>query len=486
MSLFSNPRSIAGVSVSLLLCLPACGGEEPGKQGGSEAPVTQEDLQPQTQLTERPPVVVLGVDGLTWNVMEPLFAQGKLPNLKKLTDAGIAGNLFTDRPTFSPMLWTSIATGVKVPDHGIRYFMEIGENNKPVPGGLPYTSNSRKVPAVWNLAGENGRSVNSVAWWVSWPAEQVPNGRIVASYAAQAQAALLWKPLIMEEGLPELTYPDQLADSISDLLYDGRPTGPLMAEYNERFGITPQEWKFAFLRDRFFRGVFHADRTHEKIFMQLMEGGEIADLNLLYFGLPDVAGHYFWRYRAPQNYTYLVPDDHVKRLGDRIDRSYEQMDAWIGEVVAALPKNAIVMIVSDHGMDVANADDVTNVQSGGHDLAPPGVMILSGPGVKALGLQQRGDRTLGSIYDVTPTLLSLLGLASGSYMEGNPLRDLMTEEWKATNPALEPMDYREGFRKATRPRLPMDNANDLFLESMSALGYVTSGEEEIQKKIDGK
>ncbi|PCJ54169.1 MAG: hypothetical protein COA70_05915 [Planctomycetota bacterium] len=485
MSLFSTVRSTAGYSVALLLTFAACGGEEPVANTSQGASVTEE-MGTQSRLTERPPVVVLGVDGLTWNVMEPMFAAGKLPNLKKLTESGIAGNLFTDRPTFSPMLWTSIATGVKVKDHGIRYFMEIGDDNRPVENALPYTSNSRKVPAIWNLAGENERSVNSIAWWVSWPAEHVPNSRIVASYAAQAQAMLLWKPLVMSEGLPELTYPDQLADSIDDILYDGRPKGPLMAEYNQRFGVVPPEWKFAFTRDRFFRGVFHADRTHERIFLQMMKNGEIADLNLLYFGLPDVAGHYFWRYRSPQSYTYMVPDEHVERIGGHIDKSYEQMDVWIGEVMATLPENAIVMIISDHGMGVANADDINNVQSGGHDLAPPGVMILAGPGVLSYGLQGRGDRTLGSIYDVTPTLLSLMGLASGSYMEGKPLRHLMTEAWQSANPAPEPKDYRNGFRAATRPRLPTEGANREFLDSMAALGYVTSGDEEIQKKIDGK
>ncbi|MFK5957196.1 MAG: alkaline phosphatase family protein [Planctomycetota bacterium] len=484
MCFFAKLQPTYGFAALCLFFFTACGGDEPAPTTVEAA--TQAPMGPQVRLTERPPVVVLGVDGLTWNVIEPLFAQGKLPNLKKLSDSGIAGNLFTDRPTYSPILWTSIATGVKVPDHGIRYFMEIGDNNKPVKNALPYTSNSRKVPAIWNLAGESDRSVNSVAWWVSWPAEHVPHSRIVASYAAQAQASLLWKPLVMADGLPDLTYPEQLADSISDILYDGRPKGPLVQEFNQRFGTTPQEWKFAFLRDRFFRGVFHADRTHEKIFLQMLEGGEIADLNLLYFGLPDVAGHYFWRYRAPQNYNYLVPEDQVKRLGSHIDEAYEQMDEWIGQVVAALPENAIVMIISDHGMGVANVNDIDNVQSGGHDLAPPGVMILSGLGVQAFGLQPRGDRTLGSIYDITPTLLDLLGLPSGSYMEGKPLRHLMTKAWQEANPSPAPKDYRVGYRAATRPLLPTEGANHDFLSSMAELGYVTSGDEEVQKKIDAK
>lgn len=424
-------------------------------------------------------MVVIGVDGMTWNVVEPLFHQDKMPNLRKLVDGGLAGNLITDRPPYSPVLWTSIATGTKFQQHGIHYFTEADARGVPKPGGLPYTSNSRKVPALWNLAGENNRTVNSVGWWVSWPAEEVPNGRIVASYAAQAQAFILWKPLVMKDGLPQLTYPHELQDTISDTLYDGRPTGPLVQEYNEQFGTVPAEWEFAFKLDRFFRGVFHADRTHERIFLKMLEEHGVADLNLVYYGLPDVAGHYFWRYRTPQNYSYSLPQEHVDRLGKHIDLAYEQFDVWLGEMMEALPEDAIIMLLSDHGMGPENLNKVGAIQSGGHTNAPPGVMVLSGPGVQARGLQPRGNRHIGGLFDITPTVLDLLGLPTGSYMDGKSLRHMMTEDWQTRNPALEAMDYRVGYRSATPPRVPTEDANEDFLEAIQQIGYAGEASEEM-------
>ena len=129
--------------------------------------------------------------------------------------------------------------------------------------GLPYTSNSRKVPALWNIASKFDRSVLSVGWWVSWPAEPV-NGRIMASYAAQAQGQVFWKAGVWEEGLPEMTYPEELIYDVIPLLQNGSPTGPLRAGYNEYFSVIPGEprksaedpvdpWEFPRVRDSFFR-----------------------------------------------------------------------------------------------------------------------------------------------------------------------------------------------------------------------------------------
>lgn len=472
--------ALRGLALTLLALpvLASCGGGENGSGAGEE--IAQVDpLAPREHLRERPPVVVVGVDGMTWNVVEPLLLADRMPHMRKLIDRGLAGNLMTDRPPYSPVLWTSIGTGTKFAQHGIHYFTEASVKGKPKVGGLPYTSNSRKVPALWNIAGHHGRTVNSVAWWVSWPAEAVPGSRIVASYAAQAQATILWKPLVMKDGLPGLTYPHALQDTIEDTLYAGRPDGPLVEHYNARFGAVPGDWAFANKLDRFFRGVYHADQTHHDVFLGILRDHGVADLNMVYYGLPDVAGHYFWRYRTPHNYSYHIPQPHIDRLQDHIDLAYEQFDIWLGELVEALPDDAIIVLVSDHGMGPENLDDGRNMQSGGHTNAPPGVMVVAGPGVQTKGLQPRGSRYLGGIYDITPTVLDLLGLPTGDYMDGKPLRNLMTEAWLEAHPELPAQDHRVGFRAATPPMVPTEDANQDFMHALDQLGYAAEASEEM-------
>ncbi len=451
-----------------------------------------------------PPVVVVGMDGLEWSVLQPLLEQGKLPNFKKLIDRGVAGGLTTFQPTFSPVVWTSIATGVPAEKHGILYFSEM-KGGRRVPGGLPYTSNSRKVPAVWNIASDADRDVLSVGWWVSWPAEEV-KGRVVASYAAQAQGQIFWKAGVWADGLPQLTYPEELMQDIFPHLEAGRPDGPIRSQYEEIFNripgdLRPREemhldpWAFPRGRDAFFRISYHSDRTHLAIFKEQMEE-QVADLNMVYFGLPDVAGHFWWRYREPGAYQYSVPADHVAQLQTHIDKAYIAADGFLGEIVATAPDNARIMVISDHGMHGGNFRSESAVQSGLHEDAPPGVLIMAGPGIRTEGLkptvewnypvifpgpdgrpvrQQRSlmaPEAVGSVYDITPTLLDLLDLPPARDMSGQSLRQHFEQEWIDAHPLNPIATYNVGYRAATPPRVPKEGLDKEFEAGvLGALGY---------------
>src|SRR6185295_2234345 len=126
------------------------------------------------------PVVLIGLDGADWNIIDPLIAAGKMPNLAALIERGSRGRLLTLSPTLSPVIWTTIATGVKPERHGIVDFTAI---NKDTGAAVPVTSNLRRVPALWNILSDAGRTVGFVGWWASFPAEKV-NGYIVSDRIA--------------------------------------------------------------------------------------------------------------------------------------------------------------------------------------------------------------------------------------------------------------------------------------------------------------
>ena len=58
-----------------------------------------------------PHVVLFGVDGADWQIVDPLIEAGELPNLARLKSEGVYGDFESIEPMLSPMLWTSIATG---------------------------------------------------------------------------------------------------------------------------------------------------------------------------------------------------------------------------------------------------------------------------------------------------------------------------------------------------------------------------------------
>ena len=133
-------------------------------------------------------VLVVGADGLEWNVLRPLLAAGKCKNLRALMERGAYGHLSTFVPTLSPILWTSIATG-KTPDqHGIHGFTDADASQ--------YTSSQRRGRALWNIAGEYGLSCNVFGWWITWPVEEV-RGTMVSGSSSSSLVSDNWKPTVV-------------------------------------------------------------------------------------------------------------------------------------------------------------------------------------------------------------------------------------------------------------------------------------------------
>ena len=69
-------------------------------------------------------IILLAIDALTWRVMDPLLAQGRLPCLRSLIAGGSYGPLKTLCPALSPELWNSIGTG-KLPKKQLRLLIRL-------------------------------------------------------------------------------------------------------------------------------------------------------------------------------------------------------------------------------------------------------------------------------------------------------------------------------------------------------------------------
>ena len=75
-------------------------------------------------MTPAKKVLLIGWDAADWKVAKPLMEAGKMPHLSKFVELGVMGNMATLQPPYSPMLWTSIATGVRPFKHGVLGFTE--------------------------------------------------------------------------------------------------------------------------------------------------------------------------------------------------------------------------------------------------------------------------------------------------------------------------------------------------------------------------
>jgi arylsulfatase A-like enzyme len=426
------------------------------------------------------------VDGLDWDVLLPLVRAGELPTLAGLMQRGVAGELRSMVPTSSPVIWTTIATGKGPRSHGIEGFVYL-QATPEGPQPRVYTSGHRRTKAFWNLLSDAGLSVDVIGWWVTYPAEPVEGLMVsqvntTSAFHAEDEPALLKGAL--HEGVEAQVWPRQRQAQMlrRARAIDASLDATLRAEYlDPPRPLGPAEqalWEST-------RWSLRADEVYLAIARARLEERAPAALTAVYLGAPDVVGHRFWRYAYPEDFAEPPAAQQVEALGGLLGRSYRRIDRALADLLARMPADTTVLVVSDHGMQAYDVEgrfepgtSVVDLLSGHHLDAPPGVLIAAGPGIRGsppgAGELQREDLArLGSVLDVTPTLLALLDLPVGADMEGAPMTTVIDPAWLAAHPVREvpTHDTPEWLRQ--RERFQAD-ALDLSerLEQLRALGYV--------------
>ncbi|MEO1086122.1 MAG: alkaline phosphatase family protein, partial [Acidobacteriota bacterium] len=130
-----------------------------------------------------------------------------------------------------------------------------------------------------------------------------------------------------------------------------------------------------------------------------------ADLTMVHFQAVDWASHRFYYFHDPSLFEDMEwtaeqrreLDAAVPRYRGTVEAFYIYLDEWLGRFLALRPPGTAVMVLSDHGFEV---DDDPQIP-GGHDDAPPGVIVLEGPGIKRNHKIEPHD-----IYDILPTLMA--------------------------------------------------------------------------------
>ncbi|MFC1848564.1 alkaline phosphatase family protein, partial [candidate division CSSED10-310 bacterium] len=117
-------------------------------------------------------VLIVGIDALTPGLVEYLISKSCMPNLENTIRNGSKVIIQTRIPLKSPLIWTTIATGVLPEFHGITDF---------ILEGTVVNSTFRKVPAFWNIMATFNVKGATLNWYASWPAEKNA-GIIISDY----------------------------------------------------------------------------------------------------------------------------------------------------------------------------------------------------------------------------------------------------------------------------------------------------------------
>jgi len=425
-------------------------------------------------------VMILGFDGADPEFLSSLMSQGKLPNFQRLFREGAYGTCRTFKPTKSNVVWTSIATGKRMEKHGIIDWMVLSEDGQE---RLLTTGNQRRTEAVWNIATDAGKSVQIVNWWATWPAEAV-DGELVSNHFTKVRRAR-----IEEATYPEALYEElrPLADMEDELVQEEmRSAGIPVYSPGMLEGIFRPSDNFG-RRFRASVDLFAEDLLVERMATHLMETRGQRDLFGVIFRNADIFSHFLWRFidlrLATQVYD-LLNEKQVPlslEIEQRMDQAYAAVlesvyvheDRRLGRFLERAGPDTVVVVVSDHGFQFRNygfyhyALGPPGARAPGsvETLAPPGVVFLWGPPIRA-----GTELTDPSVFDVTPTILYLMGLPVGRDMDGRVLVEALSPELLATRPVEWTPTHDKGRRGGEPRRSPVDEE---ILKELETLGYVS-------------
>lgn len=268
-------------------------------------------------------VVIIGLDGATFDLITPWVKEGRLPVLARLMQEGASGNLKSTIPFNSAVAWSSFITGKNPGKHGIFDFRYRSQNSYDMKF---INSLHRNGKSLWKLLSEAGKKVVVFNVPVTYPTEEV-NGCLISGLTA---------PEVNEN----IFYPRDLFKEVVSKagMFTIRPFARDHIRLN-RF-------------DRVFKEMVSVVEQHFKVVNYLFENKEW-DFFCAVFGTTDHVQHFFW-HLMDQNHPFHNPSLGAL-YGECVFKIYKRLDEMVGAFAERLDKNTTVIIMSDHGAG-ANGD----------------------------------------------------------------------------------------------------------------------------------
>lgn len=249
-------------------------------------------------------VVLIGLDGTPYTLLRQYTADGTMPNLARIAEAGSLRQMDVSIPEVSSTSWTCFYTGSNPAQHGIYGFLDLQPNSYKI-----YFPNSRnvKAPAVWDILGNHAKRSVVINVPETYPAKPL-NGVLISGFVAT--------------DIKKATYPPELLPTLSELQYRLDPDATKARESKE-----------VFLDD-----IFDVFEKRRRAILHLFEREQWS----LFIGTvteTDRLHHFMWDAAADAQHKYH----------DAFREFYRRVDKLLGEVYDRLPAETTFMMCSDHG-----------------------------------------------------------------------------------------------------------------------------------------
>src|SRR5438445_9134747 len=151
----------------------------------------------------KPRFVVVGVNGMEWDIIRPLLLKGQMPNLAKVIKNGAYGKLRTVSAPNCPRVYSTIFTSTKPEEHGVTGFLV---------GGVTANSNMLKEEPIWSMLSKHEVTVGMANVPATFPVMPV-NGYMISGMLTRGkncEDGILCAPKLSEVEGGAAVYPGSM------------------------------------------------------------------------------------------------------------------------------------------------------------------------------------------------------------------------------------------------------------------------------------
>ncbi len=261
-----------------------------------------------------PRVAVIGLDCAPPQLLfEDL--RDEIPNLRKLMESGMHGELASITPPITVPAWACAMTGKTPGQLGIYGFRN--RKDTTYDGLAIATADAVREPAVWDLLGARGMRSLLIGVPPSYPPKPVEGWRVSCFLTPPSAKAF--------------THPPELRAEVEEELGPGGYIFDI-PNFREKGFEVVLEQLYEMTRRRF-RVARRLVRTKPWDLFMMVEMG------------PDRLHHVFWQFFDPGHPKYRPGSPFETAFQDY----YRFLDAEVGALLEALPDDAVTIVMSDHG-----------------------------------------------------------------------------------------------------------------------------------------
>jgi len=259
-------------------------------------------------------VMVIALDGATFDILKPWLEADKLPTLKKLYDNGAHADLMTTFPPITAAAWNSMMTGKNPGKHGIYEFLQRKADAYSVE---PMNANKRQAKSLWHLLSDAQKRVVVVNVPMTYPPEPV-RGALVSGMPVPAKRT-------------DFAYPAKLSEEILEWLPD--------------YTINASSVYIRGKADEFLTDI-RVKMNQRLIVAENLMAREDWDFSMVHILGTDRIQHEFW---------HCMDSTHPKHSGEALQYQnailefYQELDQNLARVLKFADDDTTIMIISDHG-----------------------------------------------------------------------------------------------------------------------------------------